>query len=102
MSHSRPPARTPQEREDQLISQAYDLAEKKIRDGTASSQVITHFLKLGTERERLERSILKSQNKLIEAKTENLESQKKLEELYSNAVAAMRHYNGDDRNDESD
>lgn len=93
MSRSRPPARTPQEREDQLISQAYDLAEKKIRDGTASSQVITQFLLL---------SILKSQNKLIEAKTENLEAQKKLEELYSNAVAAMRHYNGDDRDDESD
>lgn len=95
MARGHPPARTPQERENQLISAAYDLAEKKIMDGSASSQLITHFLKLGTEKERLEREILESQRKLMDAKTENLASTKRIEELYNNAISAMKHYNGD-------
>lgn len=99
-SSKRPPARTPEERENQLISAAFDLAERKILDGTASSQVITHFLRLGTERERLERDILRSQQKLVDAKTENLASTKRIEDLYLDAIAAMKHYNGSDRNDE--
>lgn len=97
-----PPARTPQERENQLISAAYDLAEKKIMDGSASSQLITHFLKLGTERERLEREILESQRKLMDAKTENLESLKKFEDLYNNAISAMKRYNGDSYDESND
>lgn len=97
-----PVARTPEERENQLISAAFDLAEKKILDGTASSQVITHFLKLASEKEQLERDILRSQRKLMDAKTENLASTKRLEELYLNAVAAMRHYNGDENYEQTD
>lgn len=97
----RPPARTPEERENQLIAQAFDLAEKKMQDGTASSTLITYVLKLGNEKEKLERDILASQRKLMDAKTENLASSKRIEELYNNAISAMKHYNGSDRNEES-
>lgn len=96
----RPPARTPEDRENQLISAAFDLAERKIRDGSATSQMITYFLRLGTEKEKLERDILAAQKKLVEAKTENLASAKRIEELYNNAIAAMRHYNGADNHEE--
>ena len=98
----RPPARTPEERENQLISAAFDLAEKKILEGTASSQLITYVLKLGNEKERLERDILASQRKLMDAKTENLASSKRIEELYNNAINAMRHYNGDESYETND
>lgn len=93
---NRPPARTPEEREHQIISEAYDLAEKRILDETATSQLLVHFLRLGTEKARLEREILESQRKLMDAKTENLASSKKFEELYNNAINAMRRYNGDE------
>lgn len=102
MNRSRPPAKTPQDRENQVIAAAYDLAEKQILAGTASSQVITHFLKLGSEKERLEREILESQKKLMDAKTEHLESAKRIEELYNNAISAMRHYNGADNYENQD
>lgn len=94
------PTNNPRTRENQVIAAAYDLAEKQILEGTASSQVITHFLKLGTEKARLECEILEAQKKLAEAKTENLASSKRIEELYENAIAAIRHYNGDDFNDQ--
>lgn len=100
MARGRPPARTPEEREHRLISAAFDLAEKKILDGSASSQLITYVLKLGNEKEKLERQILESQRKLMDAKAENLASTKKLEDLYIDAVSAMRHYSGADTNDE--
>lgn len=93
------PASTPEARENQLIGYAVDLAEQQLIDGTASSQVITHYLKLGSTKERLEREILEEQKKLISAKTEALESAKRVEELYSNALAAMRSYSGDDSHD---
>ncbi len=73
---------------------AVDLAEKQLRDGTASSQVITHYLKLGSSKERIEKEILEKQKELIEAKTQNLQSAKRVEELYTNALNAMRHYSG--------
>lgn len=94
----RPPARSPEARENQLISAAVDLAEKQIADGTASSQVITHFLKLGSTKERIEKEILESQKELIIAKTESIRSAKKFEELVENALEAMKKYsgNGDD------
>lgn len=88
------PALTPEARESQLISLAVDLAEQQLRDGTASSQVITHYLKLGSSREKLERERLESENKLLRAKAENLKSMKRVEELYSEALKAMRNYNG--------
>lgn len=88
------PALTPEAREDQLISLATDLAEKQLREGTASSQVITHYLKLGSTKERIEKEILEKQKELIEAKTENLKSAKRIEELYASAMEAMRSYSG--------
>jgi hypothetical protein len=88
------PAFTPEARENQLISLAVDLAEKQLREGTASSQVITHYLKLGSTKERIEKEILEKQKELITAKTEALQSQKKIEELYANAIGAMKRYSG--------
>lgn len=88
------PALTPEAREDQLIALATNLAEQQMRDGTASSQVITHYLKLGTTRERLEREILKEQKEMIKAKAEALKSEKRVEELYAEALSAMRRYSG--------
>ena len=91
----RKPATTPEGRENQLVSQAIDLAEKQIRNGTASSQVITHYLKLGSTRERLEQQRLEHENELTRVKIEALESQKRVEELYMEALSAMRSYAGD-------
>lgn len=99
----RPPARTPEERENQMINMAVDLAEKQLREGTASSQVITHYLKLGTTRERLEREMLRKQMKNLEAKTEAITSAKRIEELYTDAIKAMKIYGGEDvEEDEGD
>ena len=94
------PALTLEARENQLIALATDLAEKQLLEGTASSQVISHYLKLGSSKERIEKEILKKQKDLIEAKTEALQSAKRIEELYSNALAAMRRYSGQDDEDE--
>lgn len=88
------PALTPEARENQLISLAVDLAEQQLREGTASSQVITHYLKLGTMRERVEREILEKQKDMIVAKTEALKMNKHVEELYANAITAMKRYSG--------
>lgn len=88
------PALTPEARENQLISLAVDLAEEQLRNGTASSQVITHYLKLGSTKERIEKEILEKQKELISAKTEALQSAKRIEELYTDAIAAMRSYSG--------
>lgn len=88
------PALSPEARENQLVALATDLAEKQLREGTASSQVITHYLKLGSSKERIEKEILEKQKELIEAKTENLQSVKRIDELYSQALDAMRSYSG--------
>lgn len=93
-TRKRRPASTPEARENQLISAAFDLIERRILDGTATSQETTTVLKLGSEKARLEKEILRKQKELIEAKTEMLESAKRVEELYSNALTAMRHYSG--------
>ena len=94
------PALTPEARENQLISLAVDLAEKQLREGTASSQVVTHYLKLGSTKERIEKEILEKQKELITAKTEALQSAKRVEELYTNALNAMRRYSGNGGNDD--
>lgn len=94
------PALTPEARENQMIALAMDRAEEQLRDGTASSQVITHFLKLATRKEQIEREILEKQKDLIVAKTESLQSAKKIEELYTNAITAMRNYSGQGDQDE--
>lgn len=92
----RPPATTPEARENQLIAAAVDLAEKQILEGKASSQVITHYLKLATSRERLEQERLKRENELLQAKVESIASAKKNEELYKRALDAFSSYKGED------
>lgn len=99
-----PPALTPEAREKQLIALAVDLAEKQILEGKASSQVICHYLKLGSTRQKLENDKLRQENELLKAKTEALESTKHSEELYKEALDAFRLYSGqvplgDDQND---
>ena len=90
----RKPATTPEARENELISMAADLAEEQIEGGTASSQVITHFLKLGSSRERLEQQRIRHENELSQVKKEALESGRRVEEMYKNALDAMRSYSG--------
>ena len=94
------PALTPEARENQMIALAVDLAEKQLMEGTASSQVITHFLKLGSSKAELEREKLAMENELIRAKTESIQSQKKMEEVYLNALNAMKRYSGHGDDDE--
>lgn len=98
----RRPATTPEGRENQLVGMAVDLAEKQLREGTASAQVISHFLKLGSSREQLEQERLAQENKLLQAKIEAMASQARMEELYSSAINAMRAYGGQEPLEESD
>jgi len=94
------PALTPEAREGQMISLAMDLVEQRLRDGTASSQETTHFLKLATEKERTERKLAEKQLELMEAKRQQIQSQARIEELYTNALNAMKRYSGHDDEDE--
>lgn len=92
----RPPATTPEGRENQLIAKAVDLAERQLEEGTASAQVISHYLKLGSSREKLEQERLANENDLLVAKKEAMASAARVEELYGAAIAAMRKYSGAD------
>ena len=94
------PALTPEARENQMIALAMDLAEQQLRDGTASSQLITEFVKRGSTKARLEKEILAEQKELMAAKTENLKSAQRIEELYADAIKAMRNYAGHGDSDE--
>ena len=94
------PGSTPEARESQMIALAVDCAERQMREGTASATVICHYLKLGTERERLEREQLRNQNKLIEAKTKNLQSIEETRQLLDQAMRAFTTYKGTE--DDSD
>ena len=97
------PALTPDAREKQMIAMAMDAAEQQLRDGTASSQVITHFLKLGSMRERLERERLEEENKLLRAKAKAIDNDEQMKVDYKKVIAALRTYNGqDDPDDEID
>lgn len=89
-----PPAMSQESRENQMISLAVNLAEQQLREGVASSQVITHYLKLGSTKEKLEKDILKEQRDKLRAQTEMIQSAKRVEELYKNALDAMRSYSG--------
>jgi hypothetical protein len=91
---ARPPATTPERREQQLVEAAVNLAERQIRDGKVSSQVLTHYLKLGTTREKLEQERLQKENALLKAKVEQLASGANVEQLYKDALDAMRSYQG--------
>lgn len=88
------PALTPEARENQLIALAMDRAEEKLLDGTASSQMIVHFLKLGSTKERLEKEKMEEEKKLLEAKTKAMQAQEHSEELYRKALDAMKSYSG--------
>ena len=96
----RRPALTPEARQNQLIALATDLVEKRLIEGTASSQETTHFLKLAGRKSRLEIERQELENELIKARTEALQSSKRIEELYANAINAMRKYNGQDDSDD--
>jgi predicted ATP-dependent protease len=101
-SNKRPPARTVGAREQQLINKATRLAEKQLDEGSASAQVIVHYLRLGTTLAEIEREKLIRENDLLRAKTEALQSTKKLEDLYLSALSAMRTYNGKSGEDDGD
>lgn len=88
-------ATTPEARETQMISLAERLAEQQMRDGTASAQVITHYLKLGSTREQLEQQRLSGEVELQKAKIEAMASTQRLEEMYTQAIRAMRGYQGE-------
>ena len=94
------PALTPEARENQLIALATDLVGQRLLDGTASSQETTYFLKQGSMKTKLEMEKLKEENALLKAKTENLQSQKRVEELYMEALNAMKSYAGQGEPDE--
>ena len=96
------PALSPEARENQLISLAVDLVERRLLEGTASSQETTHFLRLGSTKERIEKDILEQQKELIMAKTQSLKSAQRIEELYANALNAMKQYSGHGSDDEDD
>ena len=88
------PAETPEARENQLIAAAVDLAEKQLLDGTASPSVITHYLRLASGRERLEREKLERENEVLRAEAEAYEANRRTEEMYTQAIEAMRRYSG--------
>lgn len=88
------PALSPEAQENKMIALAVNLAEQQLRDGTASAQVITHYLKLGATTARLEKERLEKENKLLDAKAKAYESAERQEELYANAIDAMRNYSG--------
>lgn len=92
--HKTRPGSTPETRENQLIALAINRAEQQLLDGTASSQIICHYLKLGSTRERLEKEILEKQRDLYGAKTEAIIAEKRNEQLYSEVLEAMRSYSG--------
>lgn len=90
------PALTPESEESKMIALAVNLAKKQLLEGTASSQVITHFLKLASTRERLEQELLDKKIELAKAKTDLIESEARQEELYKQAIEAFKLYRGDD------
>ena len=98
----RPPATTPESRENQMIALAMDVVEERLRNGTASSQETTHFLKLGSIKEKRELALLEQELELKKAKTEAIQSAKRVEELYSKALKAMKSYTGAEEGDDDD
>lgn len=91
----RAPAKTPEGSENYLISLAVKLAESQLKEGTASAQVITHFLKLGSSKDRIEKDILERQKDLVTAKTDAIKSGRNYEELVSSAIQGMKEYSGE-------
>ena len=96
------PALNPDARENQMIALAMDLVEQRLRDGTASSQETTHFLKLASPKNKLEQERLKLENELVAAKTKALANAEEIKVLYEDALKAMRRYGGHGEDDEYD
>jgi len=92
----RAPANSPEEQENRMIYYANQMAEEQLRNGTAPPSLVLHYVKLGTEREKmdLEKEILKSNKRLLEARADQIDSSKRNEELYERAIDAMRRYSG--------
>lgn len=88
------PARTPEARENQLINLAINLAEQKLRDGTASSQIITTLLNMATTKYQLENEKLRSDLKVASAKIEQMQNQGDMKDMYEKALVAFRTYQG--------
>lgn len=88
------PALDPENREQQLIALAVDLVEQRLRDGTASAQETTHFLKLASQKTKIDLERAKLENELIKAKTKSINDQADIKTLYKDAIAAMRRYGG--------
>ena len=96
----RKPATTPEGRESQMVALAMDVAEERMRNGTASAAEIVHFLKLGSSKERLDQEDKKHDIKLKAAKTEAIQASQRIEELYTQALASMKKYSGQDDSEE--
>lgn len=94
------PAMSPEARENQLIALAVDLAEQQLRNGTASSQVITHYLKLGSTKERLEMEKIKNENLLLQVKADSIKKAESMDAVYKEALAAMREYSGNGKTED--
>lgn len=89
------PALTPEARENQLVALAYDLAEKQLREGTATSQVISQFLRIGSSEQKRRMEKLERENELLRAKTEAIENAESQNELYAEALKAFGIYRGE-------
>lgn len=96
------PATSPEAREDQIIALAMDEAEKRIRNGTASNQLLCEFIRMGSTKHKLEKEKLANEVKLVEAKTGSIEAAKKVDEMYAEAIDAMRLYSGHVSDDEEE
>ena len=98
----RKPPDTLESQENLMIALATDLAEKQLREGTASAQVISHYLKLGSSRERLEQERLSRENTLLEARSDQMASARRIEDLYEKALESMRAYSGSELAEEEE
>lgn len=93
-NRSTPPARSIENRENQLIEKAYDVAEERLNNGTASAQEIVHFLKMGAARAQLEKQKIEAEVELLESKKQIIDANKQSSEAYQAALDAFRSYNG--------
>jgi hypothetical protein len=91
-----PPATTLEGREDQLTAQAYDLVEKRIRDGTASAQETVHFLKVGSRVNQLQLQKLERENEVLRARLAESEARRSSEDIYAKALRAFKGYSGEE------
>lgn len=89
----RPPL-TPEASENQMIALATEVAREQLINRTASSQVIVHYLKLGTVKAQQELEILKANTELAKAKTMSIQNSQDQDEMYAKAIEAMTTYKG--------